>query len=231
MRAKVGNFYAAGHTEEGAGAIANIEIKYNAGEEQESNKHFLPATFEDESGETIDYFGFGCLILFTLAFEWPTPIIRYSDKNDSFKDHYEQRYAIVKGIEHENLGTEFLPVVKICLGKEASHRQDFQWIHEKLTEKEFDPRFEQDSEYFTDTIMDYGLTVNTKLHHPETKTTTAIKPTNIQTEMNASDARQNVTKHPSLRDSTIITPSCLFNISMIIIIVGVIVKLIWRFLT
>jgi serine/threonine protein kinase len=157
LRAKVGNFYAHGRTQEHVGAVAKWQIKYDPGDKQESNQDFLPSDFEDETGETLDYFGFGCLMLFTFTYEWPTPIIKYTDEYE--RDECSRRKGIIEEMKDEILGKDYIPIMEQCLQDKASDRPNFKTLHKELTKAPLDPRFKQDSNYFQDILVDYGLDV------------------------------------------------------------------------
>ena len=146
LRAKVGNFYAHGRTQEHVAAITELEMKYDPAK-QESNKHFLPLDFKDETGETLDYFGFGCLMLFTFSYEWPTCIMKR-------KDECSRREGIFKEMKDEILGKDYIPIIERCLQDKASDRPNFKTLHKELTKAPFDVRFEQDSIYFQNVLVD-----------------------------------------------------------------------------
>jgi serine/threonine protein kinase len=144
LRAKVGNFYAHGRTQEHVGAITRLKIKY-AGVMQESNQDFLPSDFKDETGETIDYFGFGCLMLFTFTYEWPTPIIQYTNE-------CSRREVFLKEMKDKILGKDYIPIIERCLQDKATDRPNFKTLHKELTKAQFDPCFDQESDYFQNVL-------------------------------------------------------------------------------
>ena len=158
MRAKVGNFCAHGRTQEHVGTIAKqLPIKYAPDKNQEKNMDFLPLDFEDETGETLDYFGFGCLMLFTFTYEWPTPIIHYTNEDE--RDECSRRNGSFEEMEDEILGKDYIPIIKQCLQDKASDRPNFKTLHKELTKAQLDERFEQESNYFQRVLVDYGLDV------------------------------------------------------------------------
>lgn len=246
LRAKVGNFYAHGRTQEHVGAVAKWQIKYDPGDKQESNQDFLPSDFEDETGETLDYFGFGCLMLFTFTYEWPTPIIKYTDEYE--RDECSRRKGIIEEMKDEILGKDYIPIMEQCLQDKASDRPNFKTLHKELTKAPLDPRFKQDSNYFQDILVDYGLDVKScssgergdtvSIIESRSEVVSQAKPVPSQSK----DKQNGEIPYPTARNEAVrvqhipqdlgwhITPIKFFIVGLLAVLVSLIMKQCHRFL-
>jgi serine/threonine protein kinase len=134
LTAKVGNFYSVGPTSAQAEEIANYQVDYDKSN-QENSLDFLPPNYDKEFGESIDYFAFGCLVLFVFTHQWPTPLRRIGSSDTRALRELERRNAYVTLMKENELHPAFMQVVETCLSDEASKRENFKWVYSQLKDK------------------------------------------------------------------------------------------------